>query len=104
MLAFDDTALARIFIAATNIPTKQRSRWLRDIAVKFEGGASNAIRLRRFRARQRNGQNCFTTTHDRVALEEFLIAAELLPPAERDDHAAVQRALQRFIDLSLHDK
>jgi hypothetical protein len=64
----------------------------------------NAVRIRRFRERQRNGQSVFTTTHDRVDLEEFLIAARLLPPAERDDHAAVQAALQRFIDLSLHDE
>ena len=65
---------------------------------------TNAARLRRFRERQRNGQCCFTTTHDRVALEEFLIRARQLNPLDRDDHAAVQLALQRFIDVSIHDE
>jgi len=65
---------------------------------------TNAARLRRFRERQRNGLSCFTTAHDRVALEEFLIRATQLNPADRDDHAAVQAALQRFIDVSIQDE
>ncbi len=53
---------------------------------------------------RKNGESCFTITCDRVGIEEFLIVAQLLTPAERDDHAAVQRALQEFIDLALRDE
>jgi hypothetical protein len=42
-------------------------------------------------------------TLDQVDVEELLIAARTLAPADRDDHAAVEAALQRFIILLIQD-
>jgi hypothetical protein len=62
------------------------------------------LRLRKFRERRRNGQAIYKITLDEVAIEELLIAAQLLTPSARDDHAAVEAALGRFINLLLVDE
>jgi hypothetical protein len=64
---------------------------------------SNAIRSRRFRARQRNGLAIYRLTLNQVDAEELLITARTLAPEARDDHAAVEFALHRFIELLIAD-
>src|SRR5262245_31898194 len=54
MLALaDDAALARSVIAATAIPRRARSRWLRNLARTIEDRAAGRTRQRRHAARQR---------------------------------------------------
>jgi hypothetical protein len=36
MLCFDDSALARIFIAAGRVPAEQRGHWLQGLADRME--------------------------------------------------------------------
>ena len=101
MLAFDDTALARIFIAATNIPTKQRSRWLRDIAARAEGAppSATALRMRKYRRRLLSGGAFFRVrVDDVVALEEMLRAAGQLAP-HADSRAEIEIALSKFLAI-----
>jgi hypothetical protein len=105
MLALDDGALARIAIGATRIAPSQRSRWLKSIAKELEGFEpnSNARRARKFRGRRKNGQACFRIVQDEVGLEELLLAAGTLAPADRDDHSKVEAALSRFLSLCILD-
>ena len=104
MLALDDGALARLCISATRLAPDKRSRWLQRMARKLEHPPSaTALRLRKFQARRRNGQACYRIVQDCVDLEELLLAAGTLSPLERDDHAAVERALARFLSLCILD-
>ena len=105
MLALDDGAQARLCIGATRIAPSRRGRWLKSIAKELEGHppSATARRLRRFQARRHNGQACYRTIQDQVDLEELLLAAGTLSPLERDDHAAVERALTRFLSLCILD-
>jgi len=53
MLALaDDAALARSVIAATAIPRRARSRWLRNLARTIEDRAAGRTRQRRHAARR----------------------------------------------------
>jgi hypothetical protein len=55
------------------------------------------------RARQRNGLSVYRLTLNQVDVEELLIASATLAPADRDDHAAVEAALSRFLNLLIQD-
>jgi hypothetical protein len=105
MLALDDGALARIAIGATRIAPSQRGRWLKKLALEFEGHrpSATAQRLRRFQARRKNGQKCYRVVEDQVDLEEMLLASGTLAPADRDDTRAVERALSKLIRLMIED-
>ena len=61
--------------------------------------AANRARVRRHRARTREGQARYTITADDVGLAEALVAAGPLERRDVDDKAAVERALQRVVAL-----
>jgi hypothetical protein len=105
MLALSDEGLARLCIAATRIAPSGRGRWLQSIARELEGHppSATARRVRKFRGRRRNGQACYRIVQDQVDLEELLLAAGTLSPLERDNHAAVERALTRFLAICIAD-
>ena len=105
MLALTDEAWARIAIGATRIAPDQRSRWLQRVAKELEGHrpSPTARRLRRFQARRHHGQACYRIVQDCVDLEELLLAAGTLAPADRDDHSKVEAALSRFLSLCILD-
>src|SRR5262245_28792991 len=105
MLALSDEAWARIAIGATRIAPDQRSRWLQRVAKELEGHqpSPTARRLRRFQARRHHGQACYRIVSDQVDLEELLLAAGTLAPADRDDHSKVEAALARFIGVCITD-
>jgi uncharacterized membrane protein len=101
MLAFDDIAFARICIAATAIPHKDRNRFLKDIAARAEGHAPNAtaLRMRKYRRRLLAGGAFFRVrVDDVVALEEMLRAAGQLAP-HADSRAEIETALSKFIAI-----
>jgi hypothetical protein len=105
MLALDDAALARLAIGATRIAPHQRSRWLQRVARELEGHTPSptARRLRKFHARQRNGQRVYRVIEDQIDVEEMLLAAGVLAPRDRDNHAAVEAALARFLHILISD-
>jgi hypothetical protein len=56
MLALaDDAALARLVIAATQIPRRARSSWLRDLARTIESPDADRTRQARRRAKRSKG-------------------------------------------------
>ena len=62
MLAFTDSALARLCIGATAIAPHKRDRWLKDIAAKLDPPRAIIApwqRLRRARQRRREGKAVF---------------------------------------------
>src|SRR5262245_37086721 len=74
------------------------------MARKLENPPSaTALRLRKFQALQLNGQRCYPVVQDCVDLEELLLAAGTLAPADRDDHGKVEAALARFLSLCILD-
>ena len=105
MLALDDGALARLCIGATGVAPHQRNRWLQRVAKELEGHrpSPTARRLRKFQARRHHGQACYRVVQDCVDLEELLLAAGGLSPQDRDNHAAVEQALGRFLALCVLD-
>ena len=104
-LALTDAGLAYLVLAASRIAPQKRSRWLQRVAKELEGHrpSPTARRLRRYQARRHHGQACYRIVQDCVDLEELLLAAGTLSPLERDDHAAVERALVRFLSLCILD-
>jgi hypothetical protein len=105
MLNFTDKGLAHLAIAATAVAPNQRRRWLKRIAAELDGHppTATALRLRQYRAGQRNGQRVYRVVLDQVELEELLIAAQTLAPHKRDDHAAVEAALQQLLAILIAD-
>jgi len=105
VIALDDQALARLAIAATRVPERGRRRWLRRIARELEGHRPSAValRVRKFRTRQRNGERVYRVVVDQVGLEELLIVAQTLSPSARDDHTAVEAALKRLLSILIVD-
>jgi hypothetical protein len=97
MLALTDEAWARIAIGATRVAPQHRSRWLKKVARELEGLSPNARRLRQYQRRRKNGQKCYRLTLDEVEVEQLLQAAGML--AGDPDHAAVERALERFLGV-----
>jgi hypothetical protein len=103
-LAFTDAGLAHLVLAANRIAPEHRGRWLQRIAHELEHPPSaTARRLRRYQLRRRNGQACYRIVQDQVELEELLLAAGTLAPADRDDHRQVEAALARFLSLCILD-
>ena len=105
MLALSDEGLARLCIAATAIAPSRRGSWLKSIALELEGHppSATARRLRKFHARQRNGQRVYRVIEDQIDVEEMLLAAGVLAAHDRDDHAAVEAALARFLRILIAD-
>jgi hypothetical protein len=60
-------------------------------------------RVHEFRERKRSGQACYRIIFDEVRLEELLVESGTLAEADRDDRAAVEAALTRFVELSVID-
>jgi hypothetical protein len=105
MLALDEGAFARLFIAASAVAPSRRSRWLQSIARELEGHppSATARRLRRLQARRRNGQKCYRLVEDEVDLVEMLISAGTLAASDCDDHGKVEAALSKFLRLVIED-
>jgi hypothetical protein len=59
--------------------------------------SSSAIRVQRFRKRQRSGCALFSIEANEAALIDKLIDAGILHPADADDHKAVEKALERAV-------
>ena len=85
-------------------PWCHRGRWLKKLAREFEGytPSPTARRLRRLQARRHHGQKCYRLTLYEIEVEQLLQAAGTLAPGD-PDHAAVERALERFISLCILD-
>jgi len=100
-----DEGLAYLCIAASAVAPSRRSRWLQSIARELEGQSPSptARRLRKFHARQRNGQRIYRVIEDQIDVEEMLLAAGVLAPHDRDNHAAVEAALSRFLRILISD-
>ena len=63
MIALDDGALARVFLAATRVPRARRRQWLRGLAERLDPPRAvirSRERSRRKRERRRNGTRCYT--------------------------------------------
>src|SRR5215831_5782476 len=105
MIALTDVGLGLLVAAANRVVRHRRGRWLKQVAKELEGHrpSPTARRLRRFQARRHNGQACYRIVQDSVDLEELLLAAGTLSPLERDNHAAVEQALARFLALCIAD-
>jgi hypothetical protein len=105
VLALTDESLARLAIAASAIPERGRRLWLRRVARELEGHrpSAAALRVRKFRTRQRNGERVYRVAVDQIGLEELLIAAQTLSPSARDDHTAVEAALKRLLSILIVD-
>ena len=105
MIAMSDEGLAYLCIAASAVAPSRRSRWLQSIARELEGQSPSptARRLRKFHARQRNGQRIYRVIEDQIDVEEMLLAAGVLAPRDRDNHAAVEAALSRFLRILISD-
>jgi hypothetical protein len=105
MIGLSDQGLALLCIAASAIPRSRRGYWLRGIAKELEGNppSNSARRLRQYRARQRGGLRHYHVVCDEVDLEELLISAGTLAASERDDHGAVERGLQRLLEVLIAD-
>jgi hypothetical protein len=96
MLALSDHALALLLAAGAKVSYKKRSRWLKEVAGKLEAETP----VQAFRRRQRSGLAIFRTIHDVGALEDMLRDAGHLGAFD-DDHAAIQAALQAYLDLQV---
>ena len=72
LLALDDAALCRLLIGAGAVPYERRDTWLRSVAARFEARqpSANAVRQKRFRERQRNGQISLRIAVSRDAIVE----------------------------------
>ena len=105
VLALSDAALARLCISATAIPERGRRRWLRRVARELEGYRPSAValRVRKTRARRRQGQASYRVTLDAVDLEELLLSSGVLLPEQTDNHNAVEAALASFLQLRIAD-
>jgi hypothetical protein len=103
MLALDDSAFARLCIAATGVHRGRRRRWLRKIAAKLDPPRA-VIRSRerscRKRERRRNGTRCYTLElpdNAVAAMINAMVATERLTEAEASNHARVQAELGRML-------
>jgi hypothetical protein len=98
LLALTDETLARIAIASSRIPYKERRRWLKQIARRFKAPSQAALDQRDYRARQRIGSRMISI-ETTVAREENLVAAGLLNSQATDSREAVKAAIERLLDL-----
>ena len=104
MIGLSDVGLAYLVLAVGRVAPRKRNRWLQRTARELEHPPSaTARRLRRYQARRRNGQACYRIVQDCVDLEELLLAAGTLAPADRDDHGKVESALAGFIRICILD-
>jgi hypothetical protein len=115
MLAFTDTAFARLCIAASRIDPRRRRQWLQEIAAKLDPQTVDlpddivraqdertpaARRQARVRARRKNGTRCYTVEVPDEIVEGMitaLVATDKLTEAEACDHARVQAELGRML-------
>lgn len=106
MIALDDGALVRVVLAAGRVPRKVRGRWLQAVAERLEArgpcgyartSAPSVERVRRTRARQRNGRCVLPVEvdHDRVLLA--LMASGRLSEGEALDRGKVLAALASVV-------
>jgi hypothetical protein len=106
MLALDDQALARLFIAASGVPQPERARWLQRFARRLDP-TPNALYSRRWRTRERSGLSLYHIELDTIAIETLLQREGLLPSYTELERADVERALTTFIlkliELSAQD-
>jgi hypothetical protein len=62
---------------------------------------SSAARTREWYRRRRAGKAIFALELDEVGVERLVERAGLLQPLEADDHAVVERALERLVEMIL---
>jgi hypothetical protein len=106
VLAFDDQALARIFIAGTAVAPEERSEWLREVAGHLDELEAKRARRRArgrrdtadWRARQRNGRVLLRPIVDEVDFAVAAVTAGLLDPNVADDVAALTAAAKKVLD------
>ena len=115
MLAFTDSALARLCIAASRVDPRRRRQWLQEIAAKLDPQTVDlpddivrtqvertpaARRQARVRARRKNGTRCYTVeVPDTIAegVITALVATKILTEDKACDHACVQAELSRML-------
>src|SRR5262245_58116889 len=97
-LQFTDEGIARLTRAVREVTPRKRRRWLADIAQRFEP-SQNAQRIRKHRARTKAGRATLSVECDLVAVEELLLANDLLTEANRDNRVAVAQGVSRLLDL-----
>jgi hypothetical protein len=122
MLAFTDTAFARLCIAASRIDPRRRRQWLQEIATKLdppgagdhqqkqqrvENGGDHrqrtpaARRQARVRARRRNGQHVYKLEIADRAMEgllEMMLRMGRLSESDTLDHGCIETALARLLE------
>jgi hypothetical protein len=101
MLILDDAALARLCIAATNVPPDKREQWLSDIAALLEGRkprSRKAINQAVYRKRDRRGEKSLRLCVNEWAVTSALIETEVLTENEALDRSRVEAALAQHLD------
>jgi hypothetical protein len=96
MLALDDGAFARLFIAASAVPHRRRARWLRRIARQLDP-SPNALHCRGARERQRSGLTVYHLLLETVGIEALLEREQLLRAGADHSRREVEAALRELI-------
>jgi hypothetical protein len=118
MLAFTDSALARLCIGATGVDPRQRGQWLKDIAAKLEALCTEEIssvgeddrspeaRLKALqRAREDNDlYRCelWLSGGALQRLTEQFILDGWLTPEQASDHGRVEKAIGFLLEQHAH--
>lgn len=58
-----------------------------------------ALRMQTYRARRNAGRAMFNVEADEVGIARALVRMELLAQADEDNRAAVEKALERFLEI-----
>jgi hypothetical protein len=66
--------------------------------------SSSAVRVARFRERQRANRIVLTIELDEIEHVAVLIEARQLDPNQQDDHEAITEATQRFLQVFQKEK
>ena len=117
MLALDDGALARLAIAASRVDPRERGRWLRAIAGKFEAlcegdipaGEDDRTPEARRKALERERQDndlhlckLWLSGGTLQRLTEQFILDGWLTPGQADDHGRVEKAIAFLLEQHAH--
>jgi hypothetical protein len=106
MLAFTDTAFARLCIAASRIDPRRRRQWLQEIAAKLDppgprARTSAARRQARVRQRRREGVHIYRLPLRDICVEgllDMMRASGRLSEREALDHHRVEAELARLLE------
>jgi len=95
VIALDDAALARLVIGAGRVPRERRSRWLRSVALRFEGRprSPGATRSARYRERLQTDEVVIPVAVNANDLAAALVGSGVLSVADAHDRQKLAQAL-----------